>query len=123
MSERAGLDARAALVLDDEPLIALDIAAALQELGFGPVEIAGDLIQAEAKFRNSHAGVVILDVNLGAGVTSVSFGKGLSERGVKVFFSSGYGLADLPAGVALFPFIEKPATRERLQELFRDVRP
>lgn len=119
MTETRHLDPQAALVVDDEPLIALDIAATLKDLGYTSVEIAGDLVLAKAKFVEVHPTIAVLDVNLGAGVDSVEFGRELSSLGVTVVFSSGYGLTELPADVAKYSFIEKPISREALRNLVK----
>lgn len=119
LTEARPLDASAALVLDDEPLIALDFASALNDLGFATVEIASDLLKAEAIFKEYRPAFALLDVSLGGGVDSVGFGKFLASQGVQVFFSSGYSLEDLHPDVSEFPFIEKPSSGESLRDLLK----
>lgn len=109
----------AALVLDDDSFVAADFAESLRELGFAQVSVAHDVESASAAFRQERPAVALLDVNLGGGGTSIDFALELAGLGVQVFFTSGYGLMDLPPIVARFPFIEKPTSSAGLGDIFR----
>ena len=73
------------LIVEDEMLVAADIEATLEDLGYVSVGIAPD---TEAALRLSEAApdVALVDLNLRDGPTGVQIGSLLSERGVGVVF-------------------------------------
>ena len=58
------LDGASVLLLEDEFVVALDAEQMLQELGVVRVETAATLSDAEARARNQHFDVALLDVNI-----------------------------------------------------------
>lgn len=55
------------LVIEDEPVIALDIASLVTDLGHQVVGIAASQAEAVAIFRKTRPGLVLADIDLGAG--------------------------------------------------------
>ena len=69
------------LVLDDEPMILLDLSIALRSAGCEPVT-ARSMTKALRIAEEGRIDGAILDVNLGGGVTCEPVAETLTERGV-----------------------------------------
>lgn len=122
MTSSTTLSDRSALVIEDEVIVALEIADSLQDLGIGDVRVAHNLAMAEREIELRLPDFAILDVNLGRGEKTAELGKVLASKGVSVVFASGYNKAELSADIQPFHFIEKPIIgrdlARRLQTLF-----
>ncbi len=73
------------LVVEDEMLVAVELEAILQDLGYSPVGIASDLADAE-RLADQPIDLALVDLNLRDGLTGPEIGKRLSKRGVTVLF-------------------------------------
>ena len=108
------------LVVEDEPLVALEIEAELAEAGatvLGPagiVEAAARLIEAEP------LDAALLDATL-AGKPVDALAAALDARGVPFAFASGYGPSGLPEGFRDRPLLGKPFGAEALVALIRTL--
>lgn len=60
------------LVIEDEPIIALDIAGIVRDLGHSVVGIAASQTEAIAIARAQHPGLVLADIHLGEGGSGLS---------------------------------------------------
>lgn len=76
------------LVLDDEPLILLDLEFALEDAGCKPMT-ALDLVEALAIVRNNSISAAILDVSLGQGQTCEPVARQLADMGVPYVLHTG----------------------------------
>lgn len=76
------------LVLDDEPLILLDLEFALEDAGCKPLT-ALDLVEALAIVNSSTISAAILDVSLGRGQTCEQVARALAARGVPYVLHTG----------------------------------
>ncbi len=94
--------------VEDEIIVAIEIAEQLRDLGFREVKTAHTLRAAEALVKDMTPDVALLDVNLGNGERSTDLGLMLQERGVVVVFASGYNKSELGARLQSFDFLEKP---------------
>lgn len=119
MTGTDALNGRLLLVVEDEYLLALDMAASLRELGAtvlgpaGDIDDALDLIDQTAVLDGA-----ILDLNL-RGEMSFPVADALMQRGIPLVFATGYDKADIPARYAHITRCEKPVTPERAaQALF-----
>jgi PAS domain S-box-containing protein len=86
------LEERRILLVEDEPLVALEIEAALQALGcvvIGPVASLGEAMQL-ARAELDLLDAAVLDINL-AGQASFPVADLLLGQGVPVVFATGYG--------------------------------
>ena len=120
MDDRPYEDLRV-LYLEDEPLISMDTADFLRELGFGDVRAVLKLKAAHAALDQGDFDLAILDINLGRGETSMELGRSLLAAGTPVIFASGNG-ADSKGLVAEgFRFLEKPFSHNGLKEEVRDL--
>jgi len=110
------LDGASVLLLEDEFVVALDAEQMLKELGVRQVETTATLSEAEARARDGHFDVAVLDVNIN-GQMSFSLAESLRARGVAVVFATGYELKDraIP-DVDTAHCVSKPYTSERLRQ-------
>ena len=60
------------LVIEDEPVIALDIASLVTELGHQVVGVAASQSEAVAIFKKTQPGLVLADIDLGAGGSGIT---------------------------------------------------
>lgn len=80
----------AALIVEDNIIIALDIQSGLAALGAEPVHLAIDMAKANQILDAHKIVVAILDVNLGR-ETSIPLAERLEADGIPFVFSTGYG--------------------------------
>ena len=110
------LDGLRVLVVEDEPIIALAIEDALDELGATPL-LAERLADAERMLAEGGPQAAILDVNL-HGHRSYPIAHALAARGVPFIFATGYGDAEHPAALRDVPTITKPYGRDDIAAAF-----
>ncbi len=103
------------LYLEDEPLISLDTADFLREFGFERVEPVYKLDVAIEKADLQKFDIVLLDINIGKGQTSLEFGQKLIDSGANVIFASGNSSGAPELREAGFRFVDKPFSRETLR--------
>lgn len=108
------------LYLEDEPIIALDTADMLSDLGFGDIAMVHSLPAAERVISAGKPDVALLDVNMGHGRTSIALGTMLIEAGIPVVFATGYAPSALPCDPRAL-VIEKPFRVETLDRALRNV--
>lgn len=77
-------------IVDDEALIAFEMADALEDLGFEVVGPSTHLNDALGLAREGGFDVACLDVNLGAGKTSEPIARVLSARGIPYVYITAY---------------------------------
>jgi two-component SAPR family response regulator len=97
------------LVVEDEALVALDLADMLCDLGHevvGPAASCGDALSL---CRGGLVDLGLLDFNLG-GETSAALADELTSRGIKFAFVTGYRRESLPARFRETPFVSKPVS-------------
>jgi DNA-binding NtrC family response regulator len=103
------------LVVEDEYLIAQDMAHEIREMGgevIGPVpnvDRAMDAIEAETGIS-----AALLDINLG-GESVYPIADALVARGVPVIFATGYDDDAIPARYGHLDRCQKPVTRNMLR--------
>ena len=100
---------RRVLVVEDEYLVAQDLAQELEDLG---VEVLGPVARVEDALALLASGAAqpdaaVLDVNLG-GRMAFPVVDVLRGRGVPIVFVTGYDPASLPQAYARVPCCEKP---------------
>src|SRR3954452_25195679 len=112
------LNGRNLLIVEDEYMIAADLARALEDRGanvIGPaasVEDALELLDAEHQIDGA-----ILDINL-RGQRVYPVAEALRARGVPFVFASGYDSWVIPDAYASVPRLEKPVSTRALAPLF-----
>jgi CheY-like chemotaxis protein len=101
------------LIVEDEPLIALDIVAGLENVGVqveGPV---GSVKEAVRVVEDSSFDAVLLDANL-RGERAGDIAAALTRRNIPFCFVTGYGRQALPESFARSMVLTKPFTQEQL---------
>ncbi|MCJ7598282.1 MAG: response regulator [Methyloceanibacter sp.] len=101
------------LVVEDEFLIALDIAGVLEQAGIaviGPVSTVTEAMNAIAQEEMHGA---LLDAHL-AGEPVVRIADALKAKAIPFAFVSGYGPEQLPAAYRGVPLVKKPFTGKDL---------
>jgi PAS domain S-box-containing protein len=106
------------LVVDDEPLIAMDIVSILEEEGCEILGPAPTLQKALDLVETGNADAALLDANL-AGEPVDTLAAALTRRQVPFSFVSGYGLDSLPEAFSHAMLIKKPFQRQELVEAVR----
>lgn len=102
------------LLVEDEALIAMDIADTLSEAGHEVVGPAATVSQARRLIaENVDLQFALLDVNL-RGEPAYPVADMLNERGVAFVFTSGYGRTGLDAKYALHAILPKPISKSAL---------
>ncbi len=108
-SSEGGLQNQRVLVVEDEALVAMELARVLALAGAHVVGPAGDIDEALELIENSLIDRAVLDVNLGGRmVTPVA--KALSDRDIPFVYLTGYQEPGLDDG----PVLHKPAAPEAL---------
>ncbi|HEX4893392.1 MAG TPA: hypothetical protein VFV47_08885 [Hyphomicrobiaceae bacterium] len=105
------------LVVEDEPLIALDLVDILTEGGFqvlGPVSLVADALRL---IESEGCDAAVLDVNLGR-ETAEPIAMYLRECGTPFLVLSGYSRAQHPPGFDGAPSLAKPVSST---DLIREV--
>lgn len=99
------------LIIEDEALIALDMAATLEELGHRVTTVAA-MREAERLVWSGDIDLAVLDYHLKDGTTD-RLARQLQERGVPFVICSGTaGLSELGAAFQRTTFLAKPFTSE-----------
>jgi DNA-binding response OmpR family regulator len=109
------------LVVEDEFLIADDLARALRQCGAELIGPAGTLADADRLIRSSEPpDAAILDLNL-HGEDSAGLVEQLSERGIPCLILSGYSERSFPDRIRGLPKLEKPVPYDRVTRTLADI--
>jgi CheY-like chemotaxis protein len=107
------LAGRRLLVIEDEPLVALDLVAGLEEAGAEIVGSAGTVEEALQLIESASIDAVLLDANL-RGRPVDDLAAALTRKNVPFVFVTGYGQESLPRSFSTAPMLAKPFSREQL---------
>jgi CheY-like chemotaxis protein len=118
--ESQGIGGKRILVVDDEPLIAMDIVASLMDEGCAVVGPAATLAKALALIDSTEIDAALLDANL-AGDPVDALAAALVRRKIPFAFVSGYGREGLPEAYRQATLIKKPFQRQRLIDAVRQM--
>ncbi|MFB2552788.1 response regulator [Ensifer soli] len=101
------------LIIEDEPLVALDLEATLAERGYEISATATSVKEALEAMQDAAIDLALLDGNLrGDPVDGVA--GALADRAIPFVFVSGYGRENLPVDFDDIPIIEKPFNPDEL---------
>ncbi len=109
------------LIIEDEPMIALDLQDMLEDAGFDVVGVAGKLEKALAFIENTSFDAAIVDANLG-GVSSGPAAVALAARRVPFIMLSGYSIKQQQADFPKALFIQKPCRPDQLINALKAIR-
>jgi PAS domain S-box-containing protein len=99
--------ARRILIVEDEPLLAMDMTASLEEAGFHIVGPAAQVDEAMRFIAQADFDVAFLDGNLGGDPVD-QLAAALTRRNIPFAFITGYGRENLPSAFAAAPMLTKP---------------
>jgi DNA-binding response OmpR family regulator len=105
------------LVVEDDALIALDIARQLADAGFQVVGPAVSVARALRLIGDHGCDIAVLDVNLGNRETSEAVAHALRARSTPFIVLSGYMREQHPPGLQGAPVLAKPADPSHLVAL------
>ncbi len=108
------------LVVEDEPLLAFDIAQRLTDAGYAVIGPAPSVARALDLLGCEGCDVAILDVNLGR-ETAEPIARDLKVRGIKFMTLSGYSSDQHPPEFHGSPTLTKPANPDDLLNLLIEV--
>lgn len=101
------------LIVEDEYMIALDAAAALEHAGCEVVGIAATVNKALRLLDDERCDAVVLDANLW-GDSAEPVAAALLQRGIPYLVVSGYSTGQRPGLLATAPFLSKPCAPAEL---------
>ena len=111
------------LLVEDEALIALDTADALEEAGYDVIGPADRVPSALALLETETPDIAVLDVNL-AGILVWPVAEQLLARGIPFLLLSGFGNSiEAPASLRGVPRLAKPFMPRQLLAALRDMLP
>jgi len=108
----------AILIVEDESLVAMDIADCITEAGYRVVGPIGNLSEALRVGRDGVFDAALLDANLG-GQTVDELAAALTNRNIPFAFVTGYARETLPADFRHVPVVRKPYEHEHLKQVVR----
>jgi PAS domain S-box-containing protein len=107
LSEEPSLKGKRVLVIEDEPLVAMDLESSLTAAGCEVVGTAGTLREAQALCADAQCDAALVDVNL-AGQPVDELAATLTKRNIPFAFVTGYGRDALPQGFRDAVVLTKP---------------
>ena len=107
------------LVVEDEPLVAMELADELQDAGAKVIGPTGTLEGALALANAQGVDAAVLDIKLQSDLV-YPVADVLADRGVPFIFATGYDSGNLPAGYAKVPTYQKPASAAAVLGLLAD---
>lgn len=111
--DHAALKGKRILVIEDEPLVSMDIETILSESGFAVAGPAANIAHARRMIETETFDGALVDANLD-GQPVDELASALVSRGIPFVFLTGYGRESLPNAFRHASMIEKPYTREQL---------
>ncbi|MEM8755847.1 MAG: response regulator, partial [Pseudomonadota bacterium] len=109
------------LIVEDNFMIALDLAATMRELGVQNPRVVSNPADALEILSEASVDFAVLDVNLGEGeeATSLGVAERLAELNVPFIFVTGYGEGlTLPQSLANIEVLAKPVSEAKLRDAF-----
>jgi CheY-like chemotaxis protein len=110
-----GLAGKRFLVVEDEPLIALDIVPVLERSGALAAGPVGTVDEALLLIEKVKLDAALLDANL-RGQSAAEIAAALTRANVPFVFVTGYGREALPSGFGNAPMLSKPFSQDQLIE-------
>ena len=116
MSVNTNSQVRRVLIVEDEPLLALNIDDMLTELGYSVAGTATRIETALLLAANREFEIAVLDINL-AGSNTFPVADILRARGIPFVFTSGYGPGGLVDGYREAHLLTKPFGIRELEHI------
>jgi PAS domain S-box-containing protein len=112
-TDKRAFDGRRILVVEDEPLLAMELETNLAALGCKTIRSAATLNSAKTAIDESQCDAALVDVNL-AGRQVDELAVALARKNIPFAFVTGYGREALPAGFKDAIILSKPFGKEQL---------
>lgn len=109
------------VLIEDEPLIALDVEQIVVEAGFEVAGMAATFEGALALVASAEFDAAVVDANLG-GKSAGAIADVLKGRGIPFVAISGYSIDQRPAAFAGAPFLSKPFKPSALLAAIRSLK-
>jgi DNA-binding response OmpR family regulator len=100
-------------VVENEPLIAMDLESSLTTAGCNVIGPAGTFEEAKLLIDDANFDVALLDVNL-SGRPIDELAAALSRKGIPFAFATGYGRKALPQAFQEAVVLQKPFNHDEL---------
>jgi DNA-binding NtrC family response regulator len=107
---------RSVLVVEDEPLIAMDMEAELQDRGWSVIGPARNIPDAMQLAKTKSCSVALLDLDV-SGESSVQLAEFLTSENVPVVFVSGTISIELPDSLSKCQRLSKPVNYDELSRV------
>jgi CheY-like chemotaxis protein len=101
------------MIVEDEPLVAMDLESILTAEGCNVVGIAGTVDKARALIAQARCDAALVDVNL-AGHPVDELATALTQRNIPFAFVTGYARQAAPGGFQNAPLLNKPFSQDQL---------
>ena len=109
------------LIVEDDPIIALDFEDTVLRFGVNAVRTAGSVARALQLIEERAPDFALLDISL-VREKSFAIAERLETLGIPFAFISGYGAdAALPAGLAHTPRLPKPCTADAMLAMLKSA--
>jgi DNA-binding response OmpR family regulator len=108
------------LIVEGDPLIAMEITDILKEDGCTVVGSAGSVASALDTARRENVDLALIDVSLGAETTE-PVATVLSRRAIPFGIVTAYPPCVLPSGMCGHPLVQKPFTAREIKQLARSL--
>ena len=113
------------LIVEDEPIIALELQETLKRRGYDVPEIAGSADTVFEAFRSAKPDLVLMDINLRSYTDGIDAAKRLSLFGstpiVFITANEDANVEKRARGTSNSYYIKKPFDEERLVELIEQI--
>jgi len=120
MGSNSILDGRRILVVEDEPMIALDLQEALRDVGATVLGPAGTALKAIGVIEAGKIDCALLDIKLGEeDVSAVAMS--LERRQIPMVFVTAYEDERIPRGFETRPIVHKPYNQNTLLSLIARI--
>jgi PAS domain S-box-containing protein len=113
VNDRPPLKGKRIIIVEDEPLVSMDMESTLVAAGCEVVGVAGTLAAARALIANAAGDAALVDVNLG-GQPVDEIAAILTKRNIPFAFVTGYGRESLPQGFREAYVIKKPFSQDEV---------
>jgi len=101
------------VIVEDDYYQAHDCQLLLEEAGAEVIAVSATVPDLQALLANGSIDIVLIDINLGNGL-SFDFARELKSRAIPFVFLTGYDAAMLPEDLAGSPHLSKPADAARI---------
>ena len=110
------------LIVEDNPMLALDLEELLVDAGFKVAAIAGKLEKALALIESGGFDAAVLDANL-AGVSASPLASAMTARGLPFIVLSGYSSEQLQGAFSGALLLQKPCRPTQIIQALNNIVP